>query len=286
MATSPSAASLLIRLDPAPAGQACSSRSTRASGGRSSTGSSRPGTRLPSSRALAADLGVSRTTTLLAVQQLLAEGYLTARRGSGTFVADELPDDLAGRAAPAARRPDPSIPTLSRAGRARWPRPAGRAPARGPAAGLPHRHARRGPVPGRPLVAARAAAALRVGHARPSSTTATRRACAPCARRSPSHVQTARGHALRRRAGARRGRRPAGPRAGLPPAARSGRPRVDGGAGLSRARAARCSGAGARIVPVPVDAEGLDVAGGRPAAPATPGSPTSRRRTSSRSACR
>ena len=36
-------------------------------------------TRLPSSRALADDLGVSRTTTLLAVQQLQAEGYLTGR---------------------------------------------------------------------------------------------------------------------------------------------------------------------------------------------------------------
>ena len=47
-----------------------------------------PGTRLPSSRALADDLSVSRTTTLLAYEQLLAEGYLAARRGSGTFVAD------------------------------------------------------------------------------------------------------------------------------------------------------------------------------------------------------
>jgi len=37
-----------------------------------------PGARLPSSRALALDLGVSRTTTLLAVEQLLAEGYLEA----------------------------------------------------------------------------------------------------------------------------------------------------------------------------------------------------------------
>jgi GntR family transcriptional regulator/MocR family aminotransferase len=54
----------------------------------------RPGARVPSSRALASDLGVSRTTTLLATEQLLAEGYLTAARGSGTFVAHELPDDL------------------------------------------------------------------------------------------------------------------------------------------------------------------------------------------------
>jgi GntR family transcriptional regulator/MocR family aminotransferase len=52
-----------------------------------------PGTRLPSSRALAADLRVSRTTSLLAVEKLVAEGYLTVRRGSGTFVASPLPDD-------------------------------------------------------------------------------------------------------------------------------------------------------------------------------------------------
>lgn len=53
-----------------------------------------PGRRLPSSRGLADDLRVSRTTTLLAYEQLLAEGYLETRRGSGTFVAEELPDDL------------------------------------------------------------------------------------------------------------------------------------------------------------------------------------------------
>jgi GntR family transcriptional regulator / MocR family aminotransferase len=53
-----------------------------------------PGARLPSSRALAADLRVSRTTTLLAFEQLAAEGYVTGTHGSGTFVARELPDDL------------------------------------------------------------------------------------------------------------------------------------------------------------------------------------------------
>jgi GntR family transcriptional regulator / MocR family aminotransferase len=59
-----------------------------------------PGTRVPSSRALAEDLRVSRTTTLLAYEQLLAEGYLAARHGSGTFVAQELPDDLPRQASP------------------------------------------------------------------------------------------------------------------------------------------------------------------------------------------
>src|SRR6188472_4648291 len=53
-----------------------------------------PGAQLLSSRALAEDLGVSRTTTLLAYEQLQAEGYLRARRGSGTFVTSSLPDDL------------------------------------------------------------------------------------------------------------------------------------------------------------------------------------------------
>lgn len=59
-----------------------------------------PGTRLPSSRALAEDLRVSRTTTLLAYEQLVAEGYLETRRGSGTFVAAVLPDDLPQRPSP------------------------------------------------------------------------------------------------------------------------------------------------------------------------------------------
>jgi GntR family transcriptional regulator / MocR family aminotransferase len=70
-----------------------------------------PGTRLPSSRTLADDLQVSRTTTLLAYEQLVAEGYLTARHGSGTFVAHELPDDLplAGSPRRAARTTHPQF---------------------------------------------------------------------------------------------------------------------------------------------------------------------------------
>ena len=45
------------------------------------------GDRLPSSRALAAELGVSRSVTEQAYEQLLAEGWLEARRGAGTYVA-------------------------------------------------------------------------------------------------------------------------------------------------------------------------------------------------------
>jgi GntR family transcriptional regulator/MocR family aminotransferase len=70
-----------------------------------------PRTRIPSSRALADDLGVSRTTTLLAFEQLIAEGYLAARRGSSTFVAHELPDDLPATITPchAAHLKHPSL---------------------------------------------------------------------------------------------------------------------------------------------------------------------------------
>ena len=57
--------------------------------------------RLPSTRVLAADLGVSRTTALLALEQLRAEGYIVARRGSGTFTAPRLPESRAPDVAPA-----------------------------------------------------------------------------------------------------------------------------------------------------------------------------------------
>src|SRR3954447_21197223 len=52
------------------------------------------GTRLPSTRALATALGVSRNTVLNAYDQLLAEGYLNSREGSGTVVASLLPETL------------------------------------------------------------------------------------------------------------------------------------------------------------------------------------------------
>ncbi len=48
--------------------------------------------RLPSSRALAADLGISRLTVNLAFSKLHAEGYLRSKARSGTFVANPLPE--------------------------------------------------------------------------------------------------------------------------------------------------------------------------------------------------
>ena len=59
-----------------------------------------PGARLPSTRALSVDLGVSRNVVMLAYEQLLGEGYALARTGSGTTVAPVLPEDFA--AAPSA----------------------------------------------------------------------------------------------------------------------------------------------------------------------------------------
>lgn len=53
-------------------------------------GTLRPSERLPSTRELAEQLQVSRTVVLLAYEQLLAEGYASGRRGSGTYVAGML----------------------------------------------------------------------------------------------------------------------------------------------------------------------------------------------------
>jgi GntR family transcriptional regulator / MocR family aminotransferase len=53
----------------------------------------RPGQRIPSTRELAQDLGVSRLSVLTAFDQLRHEGYMVGRTGAGTFVSDALPDD-------------------------------------------------------------------------------------------------------------------------------------------------------------------------------------------------
>src|SRR5437867_1177731 len=63
------------------------------------------GTRLPGTRALARDLGVSRIVVLSAYEQLAAEGYIDASVGSGSVVAAQCADRLQpvdGRSAPAA----------------------------------------------------------------------------------------------------------------------------------------------------------------------------------------
>ena len=75
---------------------------------------------LPSSRLLAGELGISRTTVSLAFDQLRAEGYLETRERGGTFVAATIPDRaLSAARRPAARpsprpaaRPAPAAPAL------------------------------------------------------------------------------------------------------------------------------------------------------------------------------
>ena len=55
-------------------------------------GQLKPGQRLPSTRSLATELAISRISVLGAFEQLYAEGYLETIAGSGTFVAKSIPD--------------------------------------------------------------------------------------------------------------------------------------------------------------------------------------------------
>src|SRR5882724_1754806 len=66
-------------------------------------GQLRPGQRVPSTRNLAAELKTSRMPVLGAFEQLLAEGYLEAFVGAGTYVARSIPDDTLSRPAEKAR---------------------------------------------------------------------------------------------------------------------------------------------------------------------------------------
>lgn len=49
-----------------------------------------PGLKMPSTRTLVNEYGISRNVFITAFEQLLAEGYLISRRGSGTFVSDKI----------------------------------------------------------------------------------------------------------------------------------------------------------------------------------------------------
>ncbi|MFJ7064402.1 PLP-dependent aminotransferase family protein [Streptomyces sp. NPDC101115] len=99
------------------------------------------GTRLPSSRSLAVDLGVARNTVADAYAELVAEGWLTARQGSGTRVAPRstprpaarraVPSGGAAAVTPAAGKPTyslrPGTPDLGSFPRAEWLRAARKA---------------------------------------------------------------------------------------------------------------------------------------------------------------
>ncbi|MEU5821700.1 GntR family transcriptional regulator/MocR family aminotransferase [Streptomyces sp. KhCrAH-43] len=99
------------------------------------TGRLAPGTRLPSSRTLAADLGIARNTVADAYAELVAEGWLTARQGSGTRVARRAEPRPPAAAAPRTRPPrrtpayslKPGTPDLATFPRAEWLKAARRA---------------------------------------------------------------------------------------------------------------------------------------------------------------
>jgi GntR family transcriptional regulator / MocR family aminotransferase len=96
-----------------------------------------PRTRLPSSRTLAAELGLARGTVSAAYDQLVAEGYLNARTGSGTVVAG-LPPARTTVTSPAPRSTTPRYdmrpgsPDVTTFPTAVWLRAARRALAKAP----------------------------------------------------------------------------------------------------------------------------------------------------------
>jgi GntR family transcriptional regulator / MocR family aminotransferase len=101
------------------------------------------GTALPSSRALAADLGLARNTVADAYGQLVAEGWLAARHGSGTWVAEHAAQLQAASPAhagvsSASQRYDlrPGFPDVSAFPRAAWLAAARRAVAAAPSRSL------------------------------------------------------------------------------------------------------------------------------------------------------
>jgi len=92
------------------------------------TGRLAPGTKLPSSRALAADLGIARNTGAECYAELIAEGWLVAQQGSGTRVAPRAHPRSAARASARITLPPfqpatglmPGAPTLAEFPRAQW----------------------------------------------------------------------------------------------------------------------------------------------------------------------
>lgn len=97
-----------------------------------------PGSRLPSSRSLAIDLGVARNTVADAYAELVAEGWLTAKQGSGTRVASRAEARTVNRAGRGRTHATPTyalmpgVPNLAEFPRAQWLTAARRALAAAP----------------------------------------------------------------------------------------------------------------------------------------------------------
>ena len=86
------------------------------------TGDLPAGQRLAATRVLSEELGVSRNTVLEAVEQLTAEGYLVARVGAGTFVAEDLPGEFLRSGVPEREAEEGEVPRISERGQGyrRW----------------------------------------------------------------------------------------------------------------------------------------------------------------------
>jgi GntR family transcriptional regulator / MocR family aminotransferase len=95
-----------------------------------------PGMRLPSTRTLASELGLSRYTVVDAFRQLCAEGYLEGHVGVGTCVARTVPDDLLR----------PALPTIAASVPSRERRPRSQRSDGQTALGRPLLWTRRGPT--------------------------------------------------------------------------------------------------------------------------------------------
>ena len=114
MTTSPSSAVMALSLERGPSRSPLQLQLYDQLRGLILAGRLGPGAALPPSRALARELGVSRTTVLLSYDQLTSEGYVEGRRGAGTFVPEVLPEvNLVTDTRGAARRSSPLPATVS-----------------------------------------------------------------------------------------------------------------------------------------------------------------------------
>ncbi|MEB3966441.1 PLP-dependent aminotransferase family protein [Streptomyces kunmingensis] len=126
-ATSPSGQALGIDLHIEPTGSGLRRGLTDALREAVRGGRLAPGTRLPASRTLAVDLGIARNTVADAYADLVAEGWLTARQGSGTRVAERPVEAPRAVHTPGRRTPGkllhdlhPGTPDLASFPRAEW----------------------------------------------------------------------------------------------------------------------------------------------------------------------
>src|SRR6185312_4203164 len=109
MARRSSAEDLALGIKSPPAGQTRSSWLYNELRGAILAGRLRRASRVPASREIALQYGLSRGTVVAVFEQLHAEGYIESRRGAGTFVTERIPDDL-----------QPRLPLSRRAHRVRF----------------------------------------------------------------------------------------------------------------------------------------------------------------------